>query len=350
MIGAILPLNVREERGIAQAAVEAFGLVAGAAAGGGVAPVEIRAAADPDHAALAVDDVARAKVVGIVGPIDEAPVGAAATRAETLGVPLVSLASRPETTGAPGHYIFHVVHSPEMRARALADRAVAAGVTRFAILAPDTGYGRAVAKAFEAALGKRGGTVEASVTYSSTTTSFDKIVTKLPKSGWDAIFIPDKADRVALVLPALATSGAYPKPLGTKRVVDARPVLLLSTAEGLDAQFVANAGRYSEGAWLAPGFYADPTDAAAKPFVDRYTAAFGQPPQAIEAYAYDAAMLIAAASGGGRGALASKLATGSFDGVTGTIKFDEQSHLRADPGVVYTVVEDAGVYAIRRVP
>jgi hypothetical protein len=33
-------------------------------------------------------------------------------------------------------------------------------------------------------------------------------------------------------------------------------------------------------------------------------------------------------------------------GLTGTIRFDAE-HRRADPGVIYTVVEETGGYAIR---
>jgi ABC-type branched-subunit amino acid transport system substrate-binding protein len=72
-------------------------------------------------------------------------------------------------------------------------------------------------------------------------------------------------------------------------------------------------------------------------------------PGPTEAYAFDAAQLAAAAGGGGRQGLAATLATATLSGVTGAIKFDA-SHRRADPGVVYTVVEEtAGVFAIRTV-
>jgi len=123
--------------------------------------------------------------------------------------------------------------------------------------------------------------------------------------------------------------------------------LLLSTAEGLDATFLPDAGRHSEGALLAPGFYPDAGDAAAKPFIDRFVAAYGRQPEATEAYAYDAAQLAAAAAGAGRAGLAQTIAKGQLQGVTGAIRFDEQ-HRRGDPGVLYTVtVETGNAFAIR---
>jgi branched-chain amino acid transport system substrate-binding protein len=135
-----------------------------------------------------------------------------------------------------------------------------------------------------------------------------------------------------------------------KRLLGGRPVLLLSTAEGLSSSFLADAGRHAEGAWLAPGFYPDDADPTAKPFIDRFEAAYGRAPGAAEAYAYDAAQLAAAAGASGRAGLASTLATGQLVGVTGTIRFDA-AHRRADPGVIYTVVEETGGgYAIRVAP
>jgi branched-chain amino acid transport system substrate-binding protein len=126
-------------------------------------------------------------------------------------------------------------------------------------------------------------------------------------------------------------------------------VLVLSTAEGLAGKYIADAGRHSEGALLAPGFYPDDADPDAKPFIDRFTAAYGRAPGATEAYAYDAAQLAAAAGTGGRAALAAQLAKAQLPGVTGTIQFDAD-HRRADPGLVYTVVEETGgTFAIRLV-
>ena len=94
-------------------------------------------------------------------------------------------------------------------------------------------------------------------------------------------------------------------------MIGGRPILLLSTAEDLNDEYLTNAGRHSEGALFAPGFYPDDQDPIQKPFVDRFIAAFGQAPGAVEAYAYDAAQLAAAAGGGGRAGLAATLSRAS---------------------------------------
>src|SRR5262249_15502233 len=150
----------------------------------------------------------------------------------------------------------------------------------------------------------------------------------------------------ALIAPAIAASGAVPKAVPfPKKVLGGRPVLLLSTADDLTADFLASAGRHAEGGLFAPGFYPDDGEPAIKPFVDRYTMAYGKPPRATAAYAFDAAQLAAAAGSAGRAGLAATLATGQLAGVTGAIKFDPDHH-RADPGLVFTVVDTGGQFEI----
>jgi branched-chain amino acid transport system substrate-binding protein len=236
-------------------------------------------------------------------------------------------------------------HSAEARAGHLAQRALAQGVKTFAILSPDSGYGRSVGAAFAAAVEQGGGSIVTRVTYPRDTKSFASFAKKLTGS-WQAVFVPEEADRLGLIAPALAASGRVPRPVGTRKVKGGRPVLLLSTAEGLTGSYIATAGRNSEGALFAPGYYPDDRDPAQKAFLDRFIAAYGRAPGVTEAYAYDAAQLAAAAGRHGRAGLAAALARGALQGLTGTIQFDANHH-RADPGVVYTVVDENGAFAIR---
>lgn len=346
LLGAVVPLGSPRANRVAEAAVAGLGLAAGASDGKGVVAIETRAAIDKTSSAEAVDALARQNVVAIVGPIDNASVDGAAARAESLGVPLISLSTTAEQRSV-GRFVFHIRHSPEHRARVLAQRALAMGIKTFAVLAPDSAYGKGISAAFADAVAQGGGTIVQSVTYPATTKAFTKEVAALGK-GWDAVFVPDEASRLSLIAPTLAAAGHIPKAMPwPKKLRNGRPILLLSTAEGLDARYLANAGRHSEGALLAPGFYPDAADPVQKPFVDRFVAAYGHAPEATEAYAYDAAQIAAAAGARGRAGLVAALARGQLQGVTGTIRFDER-HRRSDPGVIYTVLEETpGVLAIR---
>jgi len=238
-----------------------------------------------------------------------------------------------------------MIHSGEARARALAQRAAAHGVTRFAVLAPESGYGKTLTAAFVDEVARGGGTITSSVTYKADSKSFAGVVGKLT-GAWEAIFVPEDAGTLALIAPALDAAGTKPRPLGTKKVRGGRAVLLLSTAENLTGAFLVDAGRHAEGAYLAPGYYPDDQSPAGKAFLDRFIATFGRAPGFIEAYAFDAAQLAAAAGAGGRAGLAASLGKAQLVGLTGTIRFDAD-HRRADPGVLYTVVEENGTYAIR---
>jgi branched-chain amino acid transport system substrate-binding protein len=343
LLGAVVPLGGKSNR-VAEAAVAGLGVAAGVGDGNAVAAVEVRAANDGDAVVLAVEDLARANVVAIIGPTDKDAVDVAGPRAESLGVPLLSLSGRADKH-ATWRTVFHMIHSGEARARTLAQRALTKGVTRFAVLAPESGYGTTLTAAFTEEIIKGGGTITSTITYKPDTKSFAGMVTKLT-GAWDAVFVPEDAATLALIAPALDAAGTKPRPLGTKKLRTGRAVLLLSTAENLTGAFLTDAGRHAEGALLAPGYYPDDQDPASKAFVDRFIAAYGRAPRFVEAYAFDAAQLAAAAGGAGRSALAANLARAQLVGLTGTIRFDAE-HRRADPGVMYTVVEESGGFAIR---
>lgn len=344
LVGAILPLGGKQNR-VGEAAAIGLAIAAGAGDGKGSVIVDVRTAQDAREASAAFDELVRANAVAVIGPVEGAAVDAVAASAGAAGVSLLSLASRPEERTS-GRYVFHVMHSAEARARALARRAFARGARKFAVLAPESGYGRAVAAAFTAELTRLGATLVSEQSYPVETKSFTSVVKKLSGS-WQAVFVPEQADKLELIAPALAAAGFVPRPFGEKKAPGGKPVLLLSTAEGLKEGYAADAGRNSLGAMLAPGFYPDLDDPVARSFVERFTAANGHAPGAIDAYAYDAAQLVAATGAGSRGQVADGLPGMRLAGVTGELAFDA-SHRRSDDGVIYTVspAADGGGFRI----
>lgn len=345
LVGAILPLGGKQNR-VGEAAAIGLALAAGAGDGQGSVIVDVRSAQNAQEAGAAFDELVRANAVAVIGPVEGAAVDAVAASAGAAGVSLLSLASRPEERTS-GRYVFHVMHSAEARARALARRAYARGARKFAVLAPDSGYGRAVTAAFTAELQRLGAAVVSEQSYPAETKSFTSVVKKL-SGAWQAVFVPDQADKLELIAPALAAAGFVPRPFGEKRAPGGKPVLLLSTAEGLKEGYATDAGRNSIGAMLAPGFYPDLDDPVARSFIERFTAANGHSPGAIDAYAYDAAQLVAATGAGSRGQVADGLPGLRLAGVTGELAFDA-SHRRSDDGVIYTVVpaDDGSGFRVR---
>lgn len=348
LLGAVIP-GAERDRVVTEAVTAGLGLAAGAPDGVGQVAIETRAAADKLAAVERVEELTAANVVAIVGPVSDSMTDAAAARSEGLGVPLISLSPHAEGR-MTGRFVFHIRHSPEARAQVLAERGLASRIMRYALLGLDNDYGRGATSAFAAAIAKGGGKVTATVLYPRDTKAFAKVVADLG-TGFDGVFVADAASRLALIAPALAASGAIPRPAPLpSKIRGGRPVLLLSTADDLTAGFIARAGRHAQGALLAPGFYPDDAAPEIGPFVSRYTAAYGKPPGATAAYAFDAAMLAASARAGGRAGLAAALASGQVAGVTGGIRFDDQHH-RADPGVIYTIVDEGeNQFAIRVAP
>jgi ABC-type branched-subunit amino acid transport system substrate-binding protein len=144
--------------------------------------------------------------------------------------------------------------------------------------------------------------------------------------------------------PVGAPKRPPPAPGAAKR----REVILLSTAVGLSKRLLRNAGRYVQGALLSPGFYAAGDDARSIRFVNRFRQLYNQDPSATDAYGFDGVRLLRATVERGartRADVLRVLASESFEGVTGTLKFGPD-HGRADAPLVYTVEGDE----IRAVP
>ncbi len=349
-VGAILSLSGKRNQ-LGDRSMRGLALVSGSfedqEAGAGLKmprPFTLTVRDDASQAAAAeaaMDALAADGVIAVIGPDDKGAVERAAARASDLGVPMISLHPAAEllvSTSSP--VVFHAVHSAEQRARALARRALAAGTRDFAILAPDNGYGRQVGGAFASEVARGGGTVVVQSKYPAGATSFVEPIRQLRKP-FEALFVPDSARALELIAPALAAANLIARPVGSGKTKVGRPIWLLSTADQLTPQFIRAAGRYAYGALLAPGFFADRTDARIAEFVAMYERAFGRAPTALDAYAFDAAWVVRAAVESGartRRDVASTLAAGKLDGLTGAITFDS-AHRRKDDGVLFEIVE-----------
>src|SRR5581483_11811570 len=213
-------------------------------------------AAGGDRSDLRTAELVREEaVIGIVGVGDRRAVEQTARD----GVPFLVLE---EQTPGRQTTAFQLIHGPEARAAELARRALAAGARTFAELGPDNAAGRRLAEAFRRAVTAAGGRVVVQASYPPTASSFSAAVAPLRRATFDAVFVPDDADRLELVAPALAVidvwsrSPATPahRPVSAPGAPRRREVLLLSTAVGLSKRLVRNAGRYVQGALLAPGF------------------------------------------------------------------------------------------------
>ena len=106
-------------------------------------------AGSPERAAAAVAELAAIDdVVAILGPLLAAEAEAAASAAETAGVPLLTLTSR-EDVAAEREGVFRLRTTPDDEVSFLVDHAVdELGAERFAVLYPADTYGRGCGIAF----------------------------------------------------------------------------------------------------------------------------------------------------------------------------------------------------------
>jgi branched-chain amino acid transport system substrate-binding protein len=294
----------------------------------------------------ALELVREEAAIALVGVGDRRAVNAAVRD----GVPVLLLDEAPPGATSTG---FQILHTPDTRAAELARRALALGVRRFAILGPDHAAGQRLAEAFTRAVAAGGGKVTGRAHYPGGSNVFTNAVGQLRRASFEAVFVADDSSRLELVAPALAAGDIWPQPWSGARTAPQPPrapgvparreVLLLSTAEGNIPKLLRNAGRYVQGALLAPGFFSDSDDPRSSRFVGQYRALYGQDPVAADAYGYDAFRLLTLAIDRGarsRSDLLQALANGTFEGVTGTLRFGPD-HTRVDSPPIYMVEGDA---------
>lgn len=254
----------------------------------------------------AVDELAQEGVAALVGPPSRGgEAERVAAQAAKHGLPLLDLS--PELAAVPGP-AFHVLRGNAARAEGLARYLAAQRLPTVAVLAPATAYGRAMTRAFVAALQGRPAAnvrVVAQLSYPEGTTTFLGQAQKLLALAPEALFVPAPVGQLELVSAQLASSGVLATqnvPAGRTRpsAAGGPPVrLLLSTAEGLSERLLRNAGRYLQGAVLAPiSSGAIPVDdPALGAFAAGYQRAYGEEPVALDALGHDAVRLLRAACG-----------------------------------------------------
>jgi ABC-type branched-subunit amino acid transport system substrate-binding protein len=301
---------------------------------------------NPERAAAAVDELAREGVAAIVASPDRAEASAAAARAEALGLPLLELA--PDETRRGG-LLFKLIRANPARAEALAARAVAAGAIRVAVLFPESGYGRKMGETFAAAARARYAEVVAEIAFDEKTTTFIAPAKRLAKLRPDAVFVPGPAAQLELIAAQLAATGVI-RTQGGRAKRGARSATLYATADGLTARLLQSAGRYVQGAVLAPVFYADAADPQLGPFVAQFRAAYGEEPGAADALGFDAVRAIRAALAQvdprrGRAELGRLIAAGREVGATGVLGFGPGGERTGAPQLY--VVDGEAIRALR---
>src|SRR6266436_2292948 len=318
LLGVVLPLT-GDLKGFADQALNGIALTLDLQGRGSLMVEVVDTKGEPDAAADAVDQLAQRGAIAILGPLGIAEGLAAATRAQQLGIPLLSL-SRAEGLTALGEYVFRDMPTSSAPARAVAEYAQKKlNAKSFGILHPDSTYGDEMARYFWEAVDAGGSEVRAFEHYPLRTTTFkpfvqhmvgrspadleerqqfseqaEKIAKEIsdpyrrrkalsqlrnqqaPIVDFDAMFIPDSARTVRLIAPAIAAEDVITTGCDTPDLVDER----------------SGVARYVQCSIFVDVFFANSERPATKKFVDEFSTTYRRPPGFLEAHAYDAAGLL----------------------------------------------------------
>lgn len=167
---------------------------------------------DPETAARLTRELAQnPNVLAVVGPLSSAVAQSAAEAAQASSLPLIALAQKDGLTQT-GTWIFQAFLTPRQQVRALVSYAAGKGIKRFAVLYPDSSYGRAFLQNFQAEVTAQGGEVATQAFYSPGSQEFAPTLTSLAESITAApagtpqpiaLFLPDDAATVAAIAEGL---------------------------------------------------------------------------------------------------------------------------------------------------
>jgi len=237
-------------------------------------------------AAQAVSALARQPhLVAVAGFFSYAEAPEAARAAQEAGLPLLALTQRADVTEI-GEWIFQAFLTPRLQVRELVRYGLARGWRRYAVLAPDSPYGRTFTRLLKEELGAQQGEMVMEETYPPDTRDFtlalSPLVAEFAEGGgpppFQVLFLPDEAAVVSAILSQLAEH-----PL--RRL----PVFGTNLAHPADA---AQARRL-EGLIFPEGFFPGDPDPAVKEFITAYQQRYGKAPDYFAAQGYLAGRLLA---------------------------------------------------------
>ncbi|MDY0213758.1 MAG: penicillin-binding protein activator [Desulfuromonadaceae bacterium] len=244
------------------------------------------------------------RVMAVIGPMMGEPAARAAEVAQQEKVPIILL-SHWEGLPQLGSYVFRHSLTAKQQAYALASYAVSAlQLQTFAMLQPENKLGDDFTRHFRNALKLLGGEVLYHRHYAPGSTDFraalaPMVPEEVPKSGkaddslsaeessaqaepevkFEALFIPDFADTIALLAPQLAFSSI-------------ENVQLLGINGWNSPELLSQAGRYVRDAIFTDGFDPESSDIFVQRFVTQYRKRYSAVPTILEAQGYDVANLL----------------------------------------------------------
>ncbi len=244
---------------------------------------------DPETAAGITRELAQDEsVVAILGPLSSSVAQSAADAAQAASVPLITLAQKDGLTQT-GAWIFQAFLTPRQQVRALVRQAMGQGIKRYAVLYPDSSYGRTFSQNFQDEVASQGGELVAQALYSPGSQEFGPTLTAMAESlnpqpeggkAATALFIPDDPATVAAIAGSLAGS-----PLQGCQLLGTN---LFHNAQIPEAQITA-----LQGIVFPDAFFAGDPNPAVQKFIAAYRQQYGEEPDYLSAQGYMVLSLMA---------------------------------------------------------
>ena len=317
VIGCILPLSGElsiygEE--VLHGIELALGLEKNAGANNGLELVIKDSGGKPAEALAGLQDlVHEEEVIAIIGPLSSKTALETARKAQENNVPLITLTQKQEVT-EEGEMIFRNLLTPRQEVEGLLyEISEKRGLKDFAILYPDNSYGRFCMNLFWDRINEIGGSITAVEPYNPAHTDFAASIKKLvglyyprpesvtqklnemktpqdaettifpdglqPVIDFEAVFIPDSFERIAMIAPQLA-------------YYDIIDIPLLGTRLWQSPRLIELARDYVQGAIFSSGFFTVPNKPQGTAFLQQYEETFGRKPGILAASGYDTMKLL----------------------------------------------------------
>ena len=261
---------------------------------------------------------------------------AAAPKAQTAKVPMISPAATTPAVTQVGDYIFRVCFIDPFQGEVMAKFAANSLKAKTAAVMLDfnSPYSRGLTEFFEKSFNKLGGRVISKQSYTQGDRDYKGQLTALRSENPDVIYVPGYYGEVGVIAKQTQQLGIKTPLLG---------------GDGWDAaQLWELGGEALNGYFISNHYSVDDPSPAIQKFVTEYKARYGIVPDAVAALGYDAMKLLgdslkrAGTTAGPqlRDAIAQ---TKNFAGVTGTITIDENRNA-VKPAVVLKLQDRKYVY------
>jgi branched-chain amino acid transport system substrate-binding protein len=292
----------------------------------------------PEEAArLTGNLIDKDKVVAIIAGGTSGNSRAAAPKAQSSGIPLISPSSTDPAVTKVGDFIFRACFVDSFQGEVMARFAVNTLKAQKAAILFDfnSPYGRGLTDYFELSFAKLGGSIVLKQSYTQGDSDFKGQLSSIKAAEPDVIYIPGYYGDVAIIAKQARAIGITQPLLG---------------GDGWDAPELWQLGGDSlNGSYISTHYSADDPSTAIQEFVQEYRQRYGNLlPDAHAALAYDAMRLLVDAIGRAGTTESRKLRealaqTKNFSGVTGLISMDADRNA-VKPAAVLKLEDARSIY------